>query len=338
MKNKLPWHLISAKLKGEISPKQETLLKHWLNTGDNQQLFQQLESMWNNVQKKVAVYEPDLEYYWKEFSLRIQDTRKNNGHVAGKQTRQTILTPVLKIAAIITLLFTTTFFIAYYAGKSSSDQLQQYLTYSTLSSKSNFYLPDSTEVWLHNNTSLTYKYNNKTKQREVSILGEAYFNVRHDLQKPFIVMSDGMSVKVYGTQFNINAYPDNTQVLVSLYEGSVSMRTADEDVFLVPGEEGAYDVESRKIEVNKGDVEFAKIWTQDKIRFENKNLREVCKYLAKWYGVRFDISPEINDDQSYTFTFRGQSLDDVVGIMTSIQSFDYAINEENKTVQIKKQP
>lgn len=334
MKNKIPWDLVISKLREEVSPEQEIILNEWLNADDNRQLFQQLTLVWENIQKKVSVYEPDIEYYWKELSARIQ--RNSTDNKKEKRLLRFTLNPLLRIAAVISILLITTFFIAYYIGKNNSKNQPQYLTYSTLNSKSVFFLPDSTEVWLHNNTSLTYNYNKKLKCREADIVGEAYFKVKPDAKKPFFVASNGVMVKVHGTQFNVNAYPNSEKVLVSLYEGSISMSVNDKNIFLVPGEEGIFDIKSKEISVIKGDVEFAKIWTKDKIRFENKSLREVCKYLSKWYGIKFDIDPAITDDQSFTFTFRGQSLDEVVGIMTRIQSFNYHINEENKTVQIIK--
>ena len=335
MKNKLPWDLIISKLRKELSPEQKILFNNWLDIDDNRQLFQQLEFVWENIQKKVSVYEPDLEYYWKELSARILNNSAETKKHKIERSR-VVFNHFLRIAATITILLTSTFFAAYYIGKNNSESRKQYVTYSTLNSKSKFFLPDSTEVWLHHNTSLTYNYNKKAKCREANITGEAYFKVKPNSQKPFCVASNGVTVKVYGTQFNVEAYPDSEKVLVSLYEGSISMNTDDENIFLIQGEEGVFDVKSKKISVIQGDVEFAKIWTENKIRFEDKNLREVCKYLSKWYGVKFNIDSAITDDQLFTFTFRGQSLDEVVGIMTRIQSFDYHICEENKVVKIIK--
>lgn len=336
MKNKHPWDLIVLKLRKELSPEQEIFFINWLNADNNRQLFQQLELVWENIQKKISVYEPDLEYYWKELSDRIKTPPADNRKHGTMKPLKIAFNRFLRVASIIFILFTATFFAAYYIGKNNSERLPQYITYSTLNSKSKLFLPDSTEVWLHNNTSLTYNYNKKLKHREVDIAGEAFFKVKPDSKSPFCVSSNGVTVIVYGTQFNVNAYPELEKVRVSLYEGSVSMSTNDKNIFLTPGEEGFYDVKSKEISVTKGDVEFAKIWTENKIRFENKSLRDVCKYLSKWYGIKFDIDPAITDDQSFTFTFRGQSLDEVVGIMTRIQSFDYHIDEENKTVKIIK--
>lgn len=337
MKKKLPWDLIISKLRQELSPEGEILFEKWLNEENHSQLFRQLELVWNNIQNKVSVYEPDMEYYWKELSARIESAPSETE--APKERRfslKSINRRLSRIAAVATILLMSTFFCAYYLGKYNSDRSQAYITYSTLNSKSKVFLPDSSEVWLHNNSSLTYNFNRKSGQREVTLVGEAFFRVKHDAEKSFIVASNGVDIKVHGTQFNVSSYPSAEKVLVSLYEGSVSMNTTDKNVFLTPGEEGLFDVKSKELSVKEGDVEFAKVWTSDKIRFEDKNLREVCKYLSKWYGVEFSIDPDISNDQSFTFTFRGQSLDDVVGIMTSIQSFNYDINEEEKIVLIQK--
>lgn len=336
MSTKLPWDLIISKLRKETNAEEELTFNNWLLTGNNRELFQQLEFVWDRVQQKVSVYEPDLEYYWKELSARI-----NQSPVAKTETRKPhksrfITNRLLKIAAALAIVISTTFFFAYYFGKNSSINSQEYITYSTLNTKSKVLLPDSTEVWLHNNSSITYKFNEDLNQREVNLSGEAFFNVKHNKQFAFLVASKGVEVKVHGTQFNVNAYPSTNNVLVSLYQGSVSMKSNEKNIFLKPGEEGLFDSKNKNITVSEGDVEFAKIWTSDKIRFENKNLREVCRYLSKWHGIKFEIDSEINDNQSYTFTFRGQDIEEVVGIMAKIHSFDYVIDEESNIVKIHK--
>ena len=81
--------------------------------------------------------------------------------------------------------------------------------------------------------------------------------------------------------------------------------------------------------MKKGDVEFAKMWTNEKVKLENKNLHEVCKYLSKWYNVNIIIDPALPDDQSYTFTLHDQSLEDIIRIMSNISSINYYFTEDN---------
>ena len=335
MNEKLPWDLILSKLRNELSTQEELLFSEWLSKGDNTELFQQLKFEWERIQEKVYLYEPDLEYYWNELSSRIHAIPVKRIPAKIISTPKFLYRRLLRIAATVAIIITTTFFAYNYVQNNSANN-RVYITYSTLSAKSKVLLPDSTEVWLNAHSSITYNFNKKLEQREVNLSGEAYFNVKQDVEKPFLVAANGTQIKVHGTQFNVNSYVSSSKVLVSLYKGSVSMKAGDKDVFLKPGEEGLYDVKNKNISVSKGDVEFAKIWTSDKIRFENKNLREVCRYLSKWFGIRMDIDTAINNKQSYTFTFRGQSLEEVVSTMASIQSFNYEIDEKRNKVTIKK--
>lgn len=336
MTKKLPWDLIVSKLRNQLSSKDEVLFNEWLTTDDHRRLFEQLEIVWEKVQQKVSVYEPDLEYYWNELSARIDQETVTAEKPAKTLKRSLMSGRVWRAAAALAIIISSTFFFAYYFGKYSSVNPQEYIAYSTLNTKSKVLLPDSTEVWLHNNSSITYKFNEDLDQREVNLIGEAFFKVKHSKDFAFVVATKGVEVKVHGTQFNVNSYPATDNVLVSLYEGSVSMSANENDVYLKPGEEGLFDSKSKNISVAEGDVEFAKIWTSDKIRFENRNLREVCRYLSKWYGVQFEIDSQISDDQSYTFTFRGQDLEEVVGIMAKIHSFDCVIDDEANMVRIHK--
>ena len=91
----------------------------------------------------------------------------------------------------------------------------------------------------------------------------------------------------------------------------------------------ALDKKDKTIRVEKGDVEFAKMWTNEKVKLENKNLHEVCKYLSKWYNVKIIIDPALSDDQSYTFTLHDQSLEDIIRIMSNISSINYHFTEDN---------
>ena len=166
-------------------------------------------------------------------------------------------------------------------------------------------------------------------KREVDLQGEAYFSVKHDTNIPFVVHSNGASVKVHGTKFNVNSYSMSDNILVSLYEGSVSMKIANKNVMLKPGEEGNYDKLKNTLDVKNGDVDFAKSWTNDQLRFKDKNLRYVCRYLAKWYSVDIVIDSAIADNQSYSFTLQNESLEDVIRILSRINSIEYKFDENN---------
>lgn len=334
MRKILPWDLIILKLRGQVSKEEEANFKSWLEQDDNRHLFLQLELVWKNIQNKTSSYEPDVEYYWKELSARMDQEKHVDVEMptSSGKSKYIPLKHIYRVVAAASILLILTLSGAYYLGTRDSNQQTISQTYSSLTGKSKVILPDGTEVWLHSNTALTYNSSFKSDKREVSMRGEAYFNVTHDSQRPFIVNVDGVSVEVHGTKFNVNSCPSTENVLVSLYEGSVSMKVADKNIFLKPGQEGTYDKHNHSLDVKEGDVEFAKSWTNDQLRFENKNIREVCRYLSKWYSVDIYVDPAIPDNQSYTFTLRNENLEEVVRMMSCINSIDYQFNRNNELI------
>ena len=334
MEKKLPWDIIISKLRGNLDEEATLNFENWLEEDNNRQLFKQLQTVWENIQNKVATYEPDLEYYWNELSARINkfDNQLIASDSRQPETKSIPLKRFYRIVAAASILLIVTFSGAYYLGRNNTSNQSAALSYSSLTGKSKVILPDGTEVWLHSNTTLSYNPNFSSNTREVNMSGEAYFSVTHDANKPFIVHSSDASVTVYGTKFNVNAYESSQNILVSLFEGSVSMKAANNNVMLKPGQEGHYDKLYNILDVKDGDVEFAKSWTNDKLQFQNKNLRYVCRYLAKWYATDINIDSSIADNQSYSFTLSDESLEEVVRILTRINSFDYQFSEDNKLI------
>jgi ferric-dicitrate binding protein FerR (iron transport regulator) len=332
MKNKLPWNLIKSALLDNLSEEDKIKFDSWLKQDENQQLYTGIKDLWVNVQQKSANYEPDVEYYWNELASRIE---KESGvaHTLGVSKGTGRYIPAgrfYRMLAVASVLLILGFSSLFYFVKVDTGLQHSVQTYSSLTGKSKVILPDGSEVWLHSNSTLSYDNFNKNNLREVSIAGEAYFDVKKDAGKPFVVHVNDVKVKVHGTSFNINAYDKSSHVLVSLFEGKVSMDVTGKQVFLSPGEEGYYDVNTRLLSVKKGDVDFARSWSNDHLRFENKNLRQVCRYLSKWYAVDIDVDPAIADNQSYTFTLRDESLEEVARILSRINAIDYQFNENNK--------
>ena len=128
--------------------------------------------------------------------------------------------------------------------------------YTCIDGKSKVFLPDGTGVWLQSNTTLTYGNDFRKESRLVHLSGEAYFEVAKDKEKPFIVQIEGMQVVVHGTKFNVESPKGAAQSKVSLIEGSVSLITSSERVFLKPREIAVYDKRQNKMEINTGDVAF----------------------------------------------------------------------------------
>ena len=329
MNKKLPWDILLSKLRGTLNEEDSKSFTQWLNKADNAILFQQLEIVWNNIQRKVANYEPDMEFYWKELLARMD---KNATYLPAAKSKYFTFKPFYKYVAAASILLIMSLSSLYYFGYLRTDNSIISQSYTSLNGKSKVLLPDSSEVWLHSNTTLTYSYSNESNLREVALKGEAYFKVKHNADKPFLVKAGDVVVKVHGTQFNVNAYNESNSVFVSLSEGSVEMKTNIKNVFLKPGEEGTFNKANKQIAVNKSDVAFAQSWTKDQLQFENKNLREVCKYLSKWYSVEISIDSTIADNQAYSFTVQNESLEEIARLLSKVNGINYRFTDKNELI------
>lgn len=205
-------------------------------------------------------------------------------------------------------------------------EVQQYSIYS---GKSKVLLPDGSEVWLHGKSSLVYTTGFSKKNREVSVDGEAYFSVTRNNKSPFVVKTDGMDIIVHGTKFNVESHQDNPNIRVSLIEGSVALQTNSDYKMLQPGEAGIFNKQENSLNVEVTDVEYACLWTADQIRFEQKNLKEICRSLSKWYNVQIDLDPTIAEKYAFTFSLRDEPLEQILRIMSRINPIIYDFDENN---------
>lgn len=324
MKREIPWNLILSKLKKESTAEEERRLEAWLTDGDNREMFEELHILWNEIQANASSYTPDTEYYWKELTRRMKF-----GVVA--QTGKTNPKKIFRIwkyvaAACIIIAVSFSFYLGHLAG--TPDDV--FLEYKNIGGKSMASLPDHSSVWLHTNTELNVNMQHRKDERIVTLHGEAYFDVTHDENKPFIVQTDGVRILVHGTKFNVEAFPDMENIYVSLLEGSVSLDTENERRLLSPGETATYNKNSRRLSVVRDDVLFAASWTKDQIVFEQRSLQDICRFLSKWYRVKINLDPAIANNIEYTFTLRNEPLEEILRLMARINPIGYTFNEDNE--------
>jgi len=148
-------------------------------------------------------------------------------------------------------------------------------------------LSDGTRVWLNAGSSVTYPVAFVGKERKVTIDGEAYFEVTHNVAMPFKVSKGNMEVTVLGTHFNVNAYDDDAIIKVTLLEGSVRASTgsAGQSVIIRPGEQ-ALAIDNGKLTIEKGiDLDAVMAWKNGRFQFEGVGIDEVMKQVGRWYDV-----------------------------------------------------
>jgi ferric-dicitrate binding protein FerR (iron transport regulator) len=172
-------------------------------------------------------------------------------------------------------------------------------------------LPDSSVVWLNSATHLSFPADFVTN-REVRLSGEAFFEVQHDAAHPFVVLAGNTSTKVFGTSFNISAYPEAGELRISLKSGKVAIEYGDKvQKVLLPGELMIYDRESgsgQVLEEAMGDMD---VWTVGRMVFYKTPLKEALAQIEARYGLHIIYDHSITN-RTITARFDNTALEKVL--------------------------
>lgn len=151
----------------------------------------------------------------------------------------------------------------------------------------NLRLSDGTRIWINSGSSVKYPVQFVGNERIVELNGEAYFEVAKDKVKPFLVKTNRQTVKVYGTSFNIEAYPENNFQYTTLAEGSVGVYHIDREYRLSPGQQAQVSTDNQTVKVMEVDVNSICSWCLGKLSMENEPLEKILTKLSRWYDVDF---------------------------------------------------
>ncbi|MDR0962741.1 MAG: FecR domain-containing protein [Mediterranea sp.] len=320
----IPWNAIIAKLDGDFSAADEQLFAEWIAIEGNSKLFADYTQLWEDARNKTASLVPDTSYYWSELKRKMAAGEQQSAITIRTKRRHRLFRMCAEVAAIGLL------FIFIRSMVHTNDMPQPTtVSYTNQQGKSMVVLPDESTVWLHDNSQLSFTDNPASHERIATLSGEAFFEVSHNKKAPFIVVANGLHIKVYGTKFNVNALPGAKEVHVSLQEGSVAVYTADnaKESHLKPGETATYDTDNRSVSVTPTDLD-ASLWTKEKVVVEQRSLRDVCRILSSWYNVKIEPDATIADVYFYTFTLEHETLDDALQILAYLHPLNY--HKENE--------
>ena len=149
-------------------------------------------------------------------------------------------------------------------------------------------LSDGTKVWLNAASELSYPVSFNAVERDVELRGEAYFEVTKS-EVPFVVKTGNMDVRVLGTAFNVMAYADESDVEVTLEEGSVRIHADDKEALLSPGQQAVFEKTDSILQVKKVDTEIYTGWRSGEFLFEGESLERVGRKLARWYDMEIVV-------------------------------------------------
>jgi ferric-dicitrate binding protein FerR (iron transport regulator) len=223
-------------------------------------------------------------------------------------------------------------------------------------SKTNIVLPDGSKVWLNAGSKITYDKVFGETLREVSLIGEAYFDVVHNAARPFIIHTRAMDIRVLGTEFNVKSYPDEKTTETSLIRGSIEVtlkQRSAEKIILKPNEklvvsnEIANQPEKTLIPkkkmirhtpiINLGTLNYFSLdstiletsWVNNRLVFEDESFEEIAHRMSRWYGVNFLFKDEDVKNLRFTGNFRNETVVEALKAMQITADFTFKIEDKN---------
>lgn len=279
---------------------------------DTFQLFNNLEA-----QKKI-----DTQSAWKRVERKIKRNK----------IKRVVFTFTRNAAAILLPLFLMFQYVIQPLFKETPQQ-EIISLYSAPGVVTKTILPDGSEVWLNSQSELTYPRYFTADNRTVKLIGEAYFKVVADKKNRFdVITSDNSVISAYGTEFNVNAYTQDSQYVVTLADGNLSVLLDNhtEQHELTPGQNAVIDSETESLSIVTADTYVETAWKDGKMVFRRENIKNIATRLSRKFGVAIEVRGNVTDDYQLTATFTTESLEDILALLKLSASIDYSISRQEK--------
>ena len=188
-----------------------------------------------------------------------------------------------------------------------------------LGTNSRISLPDSTLVWLNAGSTMTYSSGFNKSSRDITLCGEAYFEVAKNPELPFKVITRNCTFTVLGTKFNITAYENDSEVLAALMDGSLQFESERKKDTMVPGDLIIYDCKTRLSRREQVDVEQFRAWTRGVIRYDATTLPILFKRLSREYNVEIELRTEALSNRVFRVSLNNaENIDTIMNALCEI--------------------
>jgi len=322
-----PEKLIERFMKGELSVSEEKILLDWIDQSPRH------EDLFRKEQKRLfplisGIHDVNAEKQWRQLYLKI----------AGPKNlfRHKLIRLQIPAAAAIFLFALLTYLMLDRKNEEKSSLMANTEIISTQNGeRTSFLLSDGSRVSLNANSKLLFPKKFSKRLRQVELSGEAFFEVAPNNKAPFIVHTVPIDVRVLGTSFNVEAFPEASEVNTTLVHGKVVLekeinhkktKLAEMD----PYDRVVFDVDNQKINIQKqANLEQYIGWKDGKLVFLNASIEEVAKKLELWYNVSVRIQGENLKRSHFTATFTNESVEQALSLLKISFPFEYRMRKIN---------
>lgn len=227
-------------------------------------------------------------------------------------------------AILIAVFFAGGFgYVAYHANS----QVETLLTVTTKNEIKELKLPDGTKVWLNKYTTLKYPCEFAREGRKVYLEGEGYFEVMKNQEKPFVVQSEAMQVRVLGTIFNLKSDKVNRSAVATLLRGEIEVKGNHDEgmIVLSPGQKAELSGVSGRLVVKQVDTGIEN-WHNNQFVFEKADIFTIARTLENSYGVKIILAPDMNVEKTYSGTLtKKDNVEAILNLIKNAIPIEYKI-------------
>lgn len=316
MEYSIIYKIIRKYLSTRFSTETEEKVQKWIiKDKDTDEKEQASLTYWDTLEQRAGTETGEA---LARVNRRINYSKTRQLHSYKKMTR---------VAAVLIPLLILVWGYLYYVS-TTNRLIEVSIAYGE---KKHLVLPDSSEIWLNAGTSFKYPETFTGKERLVYLDGEAYFSVKKDTTRPFIVKASQMSVTVLGTRFNVKSYPDDERITATLTSGKVEVNVpAQSPEILTPNEQLTYNKKTSHISIATIPAADTDSWVTGKLIFTNASLTEIQQTLERQYNITINNHTSLAGTARYTVRFlQNEDLEQVLNVLGDIIGFDYRKSGNN---------
>lgn len=330
MNLKIDHDILIAYLNGELDVVEKEAVESWMQTSDdNRKLVEQLYYTMFVSERIEVMNSIDVEASLNNLKKQIRERGRSS---TGKPLSFYIRKAAIAAAFIGVLLMGSIFL-----RQVSMSYSNPFIITTNLGERAQATLPDGSKVWIGSCSKLEYYTSVFAKERKVNLIGEAYFEVKNDRNKPFIVNSNEMRTEVLGTKFNIKANADEQFVIATLLEGSIKIsatENSEDDVIMKPKNQLKFDRRTKKsnLYICPTAEEYIS-WINGKLHFDQTSLKDISISLERYYNVEIIIKSDRLKQELFTCDFdTKENIYQILSVLKMTNKFDYKVN--NRTIEI----
>ena len=353
MKNTMPWKLLARYFADELEAKKKRELESYIKESpEMKKRIEDLRKIWSESSKPA--YELDTEQAWKRLASDIDELEKNSKKFDQvlserkvykyRRTRDFRYKIATTAAAAIAIIVASFFVYTNYSKMTSqpNKELAKKEITAGAGERAIYTLRDGSKVVLHADSRIEIPLSFNKNKRELYLEGEAYFEVTHNKNKPFIVNAENSFTRVLGTKFLVMAWPDEkNEVDVIVTEGRVALGAESQkdvnnpnEAVITKNQRGHISQTGIPEVTTSVDVNWQMGWVEGKLTFENKPLSEIIPKLETWYAIDIKTtSDQIGNKKLTAEIDYTQPMDEVLkGIALSL---DLTFNKEGRKVTFR---